>query len=120
MKKNERLRFSDITRFLDEKSAVKNCPSCNAHDWTLQYSRETESDDTVHAAYVLVTGVPFDGSQDLKPSGPHIHSMPYGRPLLPLVCDNCGYFRIHDYLVVLNWVRDNPSRKEGQDVRQET
>ena len=48
--------------------------------------------------------------------GEAIQSLPIGRPILPLICNNCGFMKIHDYSVVKKWVDANPApAKEGGD-----
>jgi len=92
-------------RFLETKAIVRACPSCTSQNWTLQYSRSSEQPELIFATNLLGIGTPFEANV-----GPAPQMIPFGRPILPLICNECGYMKIHDYEVVRKWVRANPER----------
>jgi hypothetical protein len=52
--------------------------------------------------------------------GDSVQALPLGRPILPLICNVCGFMKIHDYAVMKKWVDANPApskeeRAEGQN-----
>jgi len=101
------LTFQDVMRFLETKAIIRACPSCASQDWTLQYSRLGDKPDLIFATIVLGIGTPFEAN-----TGPAPQMIPFGRPILPLICNQCGYMKIHDYEVVKKWVEANPASTE--------
>lgn len=109
------LTFADVTRFLDAKAPVKACPSCAMQNWTLQYSRSNERTDVIFATHLLPVGTPFEANV-----GPLPQMVPFGRPILPLICNECGFMKIHDYEVVRKWVATHPVEPvKSQDVQRD-
>lgn len=108
------LTFDDVMRFFEEKAIIRGCPSCASQSWTLQYSRLTDDTSLIFATNLLSIGTPFESN-----AGPAIQALPFGRPVLPLICNVCGYMKIHDYEVVKKWVEANPLKpdtaKEGNE-----
>ena len=99
------LTFADAMRFFDEKAVVRSCPSCASQDWTLQFGRLSSEPSVIFSANTLGIGAPFEAG---PPSMP-VQNLPFGRPVLPLICKECGYMKIHDFAVVKKWVDEHPA-----------
>lgn len=105
-------------RFLEEKApGGRTCPSCNTHSWTLQFARLQTRPDLIFGAYVLPIGLPFDVQAQALKKGSHIQALNLGRPLLPLICNECGFVKTYDYLTVWRWVHPN-AEPGGSDAEQ--
>lgn len=100
--------FQDVLRFFEAKAVNSQCPVCTENEWEMQYVRLTDQPDRVFGAYGLAIGLPFsfNKSQGQRQT---VQPGPFARPILPLVCKNCGYMRVHDYASVAAWVKENPT-----------
>lgn len=106
-KSRSHLKFSDVRRFLDTKSPNSDCQSCGTNNWVAQYGRLANEADVVYSAHVLVMGVPFDTNK--KQSLAVAPTMPFGRAIVPLLCSNCGFYRIFDLMTISKWLDENPA-----------
>lgn len=77
----------------------------------MEYSTLQGNDDEVFAPYVMTVGVPFSE----PPKSKHVQSIPFGIPIIPMICNNCGYVRSHDYSTIRKWVEANPVKSQEGD-----
>ncbi|WP_152980879.1 hypothetical protein [Stenotrophomonas koreensis] len=99
------IKFDDVMRFFDAANAARLCPVCSSSEWTLQFSRLKDKPELVFATNALGLGAPF-----LDPMSPNYSAqlLPFGRPVLPMICKKCAYMRIHDYAPIKEWIESNP------------
>lgn len=106
----EHLRFSEVHRFLEQKVTNNVCPSCSAHVWTAQYGRLTDDPDVIFTALSMPMSAPFNAQIHQKSE--MVAFIPFARPVLPLVCGNCGFIRSFDLAFIRKWLNDNPKAGE--------
>lgn len=109
MSENETLTFDEITQFLDDRVPIQQCPSCSGLDWTIVYQNKGEDTNTVYGALVIPVGAPLHTQK-----GHFVQTLPVGRPILPLVCNNCAFMRFFDLATVKSGVKEI-AKKGGED-----
>lgn len=92
-KERTELKFNEIVRYLVDKKIHSNCTSCGLTDpqWTIQ------AEDRENGQGIAMT---------MSISGHNITMS--GLPMVPLICQNCGYIKFYSAEMILEWVDKNP------------
>lgn len=94
------LIITDVLRFLRAQTNTDACPSCGDNHWGIDgYGK----DNTTFA--VPTTTVPGASVPIHRPAPP--------LPVVVLVCDHCGYVRMHRYEHIRRWTELHPAEGAG-------
>lgn len=96
------LHFDDVQKYLETKLVRHACPVCDTEGWTVQYTQLQGSEGYLFGTYIVPASEPLtsfktDAASRFAPA------LKNGFPVIPLVCNNCGYTRLFDYRTVKLW-----------------
>lgn len=93
------LTLTDVQRFFTEKNVSSACPVCQSRNRFVMGFNGNEA--TAALTY------------SSHPEGPvsYLPMLPgnLAKPLITIECGNCGFVQTFSYVVVFNWVTQNPS-----------
>lgn len=89
---------ADVIRFLGAKGASPSCPTCHENDWTV-------TDGSAELPHAFLMASPRGGGLVLPPPG---------FPIVALICNNCGFLRLHSERLIDEWVRQSSGPGKGE------
>lgn len=97
MSDRRQVTYEDFFRFYEAKVSVLQCPCCGANDWALSEDTPLPADPTRFIGpglvYCAATG-------EISASA---HTC-----VMVVVCMSCGFLRLHDRKIVIEWLDNNP------------
>lgn len=97
------MKFQEFIDFLVTKGVGEKCPSCGAASW--QTSNLPETGEDAAMTFGLVAGT----TPEANPAVSDIYMT--SRPVVPVMCNNCGYLRLYDYAFAQRWINENAGKK---------
>lgn len=107
--------FDEAVEYLSSVIKNQRCPQCGeSAPWSLEYLFNSNTRDKISGLLTLTGAALPENPNNLTVASSYMH----GRPVLPLVCTNCGFMKIFDYTLINKKIAERKSQvtNEQPDV----